>query len=227
MYDKIENEKDLDAQYGIKLKDRYLAKFLRIVRGPAPPPNFVYKYSEKHYGMRNDFARYFLDRFSDIYIGKYTWGFWYLLNVNAPLLKSVGAFCSIALNQSLLPNGHNKDYVSTWNTGFDQQEYNSHLSPIYKSIEIGNDVWIGGCCKILSNVKIGDGAIIAAGSVITKDVPPYAIVGGANKLIKYRFDEDTIGELQKLKWWDWDDAKIFESLKYWHDPKEFLKRYSE
>ena len=79
----------------------------------------------------------------------------------------------------------------------------------------------------MQGVTIGDGAIIAAGSVITKDVPPYAIVGGANKLIKYRFDEDTIEGLQTLKWWDWDDAKIFESLKYWHDPKEFLKRYSE
>lgn len=146
---------------------------------------------------------------------------------NSYLLSSVGAFCSIAINQTMLPNGHNKNFVGTWNEGFNSTEYDSMLNPIKKSIEIGNDVWIGGCCKILSNVKIGDGAIIAAGSTITKDVPPYAIVGGTNKLINYRFDEDTIDGLLKLQWWTWDDEKIMNSLKYWHNPKDFLKRYGE
>lgn len=226
MYDKLKLEPDLNSRYGMSSMDSHFAKFIRTIRGTSHPCNFIYNYSEKRFGTRNDFARYYLDRFSDIIIGKYSWGFVNLLNVNDRLLKSVGAFCSIALNQTLLPNGHNKNYVSTWNDAFDKDEYASHLKPIYKSIEIGNDVWIGGCCKILSNVKIGDGAIIAAGSVITKDVPPYAIVGGANKLIKYRFDEDTIEGLLKLKWWDWEDAKIFDSLKYWNNPKEFLKRYS-
>lgn len=218
---------NLEKKYGIKPYDVYFAKFIRIIRGTAHPSELVYKYSTKHYGARNDFARYYVDRFSNIPIGKYTEGFGYLLNVNASLLKTIGAFCSIALNQTLLPNGHNKDYVGTWNSGFDPEKYNAHLAPLKRSIEIGNDVWIGGCCKILSNVKIGDGAIIAAGSTITKDVPPYAIVGGANKLLKYRFDEDTIEGLLKLQWWNWDDKKIFDSLKYWHNPKDFLKRYNE
>lgn len=226
MYDKLKLEPDLNSRYGMSSMDSHFAKFIRTIRGTDHPCSLIYSYSGKRFGKRNDFARYYLDRFSDIVIGKYSWGFVHLLNVNDRLLKRVGAFCSIALNQTLLPNGHNKNYVNTWNDAFDKDEYASHLKPIYKSIEIGNDVWIGGCCKILSNVKIGDGAIIAAGSVITKDVPPYAIVGGANKLIKYRFDEDTIEGLLKLKWWDWEDAKIFDSLKYWNNPKEFLKRYS-
>ena len=63
MFDKINAVSDLNNEYGISYKDSLLAKFIRIVRGTAHPPNFVYKYSEKHYGMRNDFARYYLERF--------------------------------------------------------------------------------------------------------------------------------------------------------------------
>lgn len=70
------------------------------------------------------------------------------------------------------------------------------------SIEIGNDVWIGSRATILEGVNIGDGAIVAAGAVVTKDIPPYAIVGGVPaKIIRYRFDEETIQKLLKMKWW--------------------------
>lgn len=76
-------------------------------------------------------------------------------------------------------------------------------------IVIGNDVWIGAHVVILSGVKIGDGAVIAAGSVVSKDVPPYAIVGGSlAKVIKYRFSPEIISELESLNWWDWDIEKI-------------------
>lgn len=70
-------------------------------------------------------------------------------------------------------------------------------------VVIGNDVWIGAYTRIMEGVTIGDGAIVAAGALVTKDVPPYAIVGGVPaKTIRYRFDEDTIAGLLKLKWWD-------------------------
>jgi hypothetical protein len=73
--------------------------------------------------------------------------------------------------------------------------------------EIGNDVWIGDRVVIMSGVKIGDGAIVAAGAVVTKDVPPYAIVGGVPaRVIKYRFDEKTIHRLLDLQWWRYDIA---------------------
>lgn len=73
--------------------------------------------------------------------------------------------------------------------------------------EIGNDVWIGDRVVIMSGVKIGDGAIVAAGAVVTKDVPPYAIVGGIPaRVIKYRFDEKTIHRLLDLQWWKYDLA---------------------
>ena len=78
-------------------------------------------------------------------------------------------------------------------------------SQLLKPVEVGNDVWIGYGAIIMNGVKIGDGAVVAAGSIVTHDVPPYAIVGGVPaKLIKYRFDEKMREELLNLKWWDYD-----------------------
>ena len=74
---------------------------------------------------------------------------------------------------------------------------------------IGNDVWIGYEAVIMSGVKIGDGAIIGTRAVVTKDVPPYTIVGGVPaKPIRRRFDDETIEKLESLRWWDWDCEKI-------------------
>ena len=90
--------------------------------------------------------------------------------------------------------------------------------------KIGNDVWIGRSAIVLSGTSIGNGAVIGAGSVVTKDVPDYAIVAGnPAKLIRYRFDEQTIKELQSLKWWDWPDEKIERYAKYFVDPQHFLQ----
>ena len=78
----------------------------------------------------------------------------------------------------------------------------------YKVV-IGNDVWIGSYTRIMEGVTIGDGAVVAAGAIVTKDVPPYAIVGGVPaRIIKYRFNEETIQKLLKLKWWEKDKAWI-------------------
>lgn len=77
------------------------------------------------------------------------------------------------------------------------------------TVMIGNDVWIGSGVKIMEGVTIGDGAVVAAGAIVTKDVPPYAIVGGVPaKIIKYRFDGETIKKLLELKWWEKDQAWI-------------------
>lgn len=82
-------------------------------------------------------------------------------------------------------------------------------------IVIGNDVWIGYEAVIMAGVHIGDGAIIAARAVVTKDVPPYTIVGGTPaKEIRKRFDAEVIQQLLMLKWWDWSTDKIRNSLPY-------------
>ena len=95
-----------------------------------------------------------------------------------------------------------------------------YLNAVVKdpSIEVGdividNDVWIGYEAVIMAGVHIGNGAIIAARAVVTKDVPPYTIVGGIPaRKIRSRFDDTTIELLQQLKWWDWDPAKISKNL---------------
>lgn len=78
---------------------------------------------------------------------------------------------------------------------------------------IGSDVWIGQNVIIMSGVTIGDGSIVAAAAVVTKDVKPYSIVGGVPaKFIKNRFSDDLIEGLLEIRWWDWEDKKIFENL---------------
>jgi acetyltransferase-like isoleucine patch superfamily enzyme len=80
---------------------------------------------------------------------------------------------------------------------------------------IGNDTYIGYESILLSGVKIGDGAVVGARAVITRDVPPYAIVGGnPAKVIRYRFSPETIEKLLRIRWWDWDDDKVDHAIPY-------------
>jgi acetyltransferase-like isoleucine patch superfamily enzyme len=86
--------------------------------------------------------------------------------------------------------------------------YDDYPVPMGDTI-VGSDVWTTENCLILSGVKIGDGAIVAAGAVVTKDVPPYAIVGGnPAKLIRYRFTDEQIAALLEIRWWDWPEEKV-------------------
>ena len=97
-------------------------------------------------------------------------------------------------------------------------------------INIGNDVWLGSDCILKSTnpdkpLIIGDGAVIASDSVVVKNVPPYAIVGGnPAKIIKYRFSEDIIEALLRIKWWNWDLDKIHDEFKYFNRVEEFIAR---
>ena len=99
--------------------------------------------------------------------------------------------------------------------------YNHH------QIIIGHDVWIGGNVIIMSGVHIGNGAVIGAGSVVAKDVPPYAIaVGNPARIIKYRFDKDTITRLQRIKWWNWPQEDVERHIPaFENDMRSFLDRF--
>ena len=151
-------------------------------------------------------------------VGKFTWGF---RELRDDVIKSIGAYSSIAAGQRVIINGHKSDYVTTWNSELD---YHKDL-PIKRSTTIGNDVWIGAGCILLNNITIGDGAIIGAGSIITKDVPPYAVVVGANRLVKYRFPDEIIQKLLQMKWWEWEDEKIRSCYKLFGDPVAFVDKY--
>lgn len=132
----------------------------------------------------------------------------------------IGKFCAIAKGIKFIMNGanHRMNSISTYPFnifGGELSKYAPNISDLpYKGdTVIGNDVWIGQYVTILPGVKIGDGAIIAANSVVSKDVEPYDIVGGNPiKLIRKRFTDKEIYELIKLKWWDWEEQKICDNL---------------
>lgn len=129
----------------------------------------------------------------------------------------IGSYCSFAGEVAILGGGeHRTDWVTTYplRVLFDDPLANQDGHPASKGATcIGNDVWIGYRATILSGVTVGDGAVIAAGAVVTKDVPPYAIVGGnPAKLIKYRFDNETIAQLMNIQWWNWPEHKIKEAV---------------
>ncbi len=94
----------------------------------------------------------------------------------------------------------------------------------YMDISVGNDVWVGARVTIQDGVRIGNGAIVAAGAVVTKDVPPYAIVGGVPaRIIRYRFAPEEIDYLERLKWWDRDIDWLRENFKQFHDIKKLMQ----
>lgn len=127
-----------------------------------------------------------------------------------------GNFCSIGPNVVVFIDGNHKlDTFSSFPFHiFPQTPNRSTWAPWGKETPmIGNDVWIGADALILSGASIGDGAVVAARSVVTKPVPPYAIVAGnPARIVKYRFDEKTIEEFLRLKWWDLPDEIILRDL---------------
>ena len=136
-----------------------------------------------------------------------------------------GRFCSIGSEIKIVSSAHPTEVFVSTHPAFYSHRYNS-LSYVCKekfsgilmcddnfSVVAGNDVWIGYEAVILAGVTVGDGAIIGARAVVTKDVPPYTIVGGVPaKPIRKRFSEDTIAALLELRWWDWPEKRIQANL---------------
>ncbi|MCI9352633.1 MAG: CatB-related O-acetyltransferase [Lawsonibacter sp.] len=133
----------------------------------------------------------------------------------------IGKFCSIACGAKFLFNSanHTQRSLSTYIFPVLFEEWGLDVERIPEAwdnkgdIVVGNDVWIGYEAVILAGVTIGDGAIVAARAVVTKDVPPYTIVGGVPaKPIRKRFSDGEIAQLQALRWWDWPEEKIAASI---------------
>ena len=154
---------------------------------------------------------------SRISIGRFTYG--------NPAFKlwgkedfiEIGSYCSIAENVTIFGGGeHNTDWVTTFPL---RLAYGDSLGgkdghPATKGkTRIGNDVWIGFGATILSGVTINDGAVIGACSLVSKDVLPYAIVGGnPARLLKFRFTQEQIQELLKIRWWTWPHSRIIKYM---------------
>lgn len=129
---------------------------------------------------------------------------------------TIGKFCSIAWGTTIILGGeHRVDWCTTYPFNEVIEEF-SYIKGHPKSkgdIVIGNDVWIASQCKILSGVNIGDGSVIAANAVVTKDVEPYTIVGGnPAKVIRKRFDSQTIKRLEEIQWWNWKYEHIYDAI---------------
>jgi len=152
----------------------------------------------------------------DAVIGKY-----FGMNESCFIARAtVGAFCSFGARTSINPFNHPMEWLSTnefqyhpssfnWVDEYNDFERMSRTPDMFKSVKIGNDVWSGHNANIMPGVNVGDGAVIAAGAVVTKDVPAYAIVAGVPaKIIKYRFTEKTINRLLSIKWWDLELSEL-------------------
>lgn len=135
----------------------------------------------------------------------------------------IGKFCSIACGVKFLFNcaNHTLKSLSTYTFSLFYEDWELEKSNVASAwdnkgdIVIGNDVWIGLEAVILAGVKIGDGAIIGTRAVVTKDVPPYSIVGGIPaKVIRKRYSPDIIEQLLSLRWWDWTKDRIKRNLPF-------------
>ena len=153
-------------------------------------------------------------------IGKYSSVSSYTKLINV----SLGNFTVIARESRIGLGPHPTNLLTTHSIFYKNKPWGFHPEWVQKAdfdenkrTIVGNDVWIGSRSIVMDGVHIGDGAIVAAGSVVTKDVPPYAIVGGAPaKIIKYRFSEEMIKRLLEIKWWNLPDEKITEVINLFH-----------
>jgi acetyltransferase-like isoleucine patch superfamily enzyme len=151
-------------------------------------------------------------------VGKYS-----RLNPDCKLANtSVGNFTAIGRNTTCGLGRHPLNFISTQNIFYKKNKMNNRwVMPIHLPslpITIGNDVWIGVEALVLDGVTIGDGAVIGARSVVTKDIPPYAIaVGSPAKIIKYRFDPEVIERLLEINWWNFTDAELDKNIRFFRE----------
>lgn len=132
----------------------------------------------------------------------------------------IGKFCALADKVTFIMNGanHPLDGFSTFpfyifGNGWEASAPMPDQLPYKGDTRIGNDVWIGYDATVMPGVKVGDGAIVASKSVVTKDVPAYAIVAGnPAQIVKYRYGEKTVEELLEVAWWDWPAETITRAL---------------
>lgn len=182
-------------------------------------------------------------------IGRYTYGYEGLLE-SYPMAESIGRFCSINPTAKIW-NNHalgcitthpllDHPYFYSWEKSIKREnllnefgcytknhEYENSKIRDNRPVVIGNDVWIGANVIILPGINIGDGAIIAAGAVVTKDVDNYAIVGGVPAhLLKYRFSKDVIDKLLRIKWWEWNIEEIESNIELFYQPELFVEKIS-
>lgn len=144
--------------------------------------------------------------------------------------SEIGSFCSLASGIHIGLAEHPTEWISTSpvfqnvSNSSVRRKFASLAIPKGKITVISHDVWIGTNAIIKQGVNVGVGAVIASGAVVTKDVPPYAIVGGCPaKVIRYRFDKETIQQLLQSEWWNYSEEKLMKIGIYANDPVKFVE----
>lgn len=207
--------------------------FARLIRSKVL--EFIYKDKMLKIGYLSNAQNCTFGRYNTLYdnvelnnveLGNFT----YIANSTAIMNTTVGKYCSIGPNCKIGLGKHpSKDFVSTHPIFFSTLKQtqitfsDKNYFEEFENIIIGNDVWIGANAIIIDGVRINNGAIIAAGSVVTKDIPAYAIVGGVPaKIIRFRFEKDKIEKLLEIKWWDTDIEDLKRDYKKFHNINELL-----
>ncbi len=165
-------------------------------------------------------------------VGRYSYG--PLVENYEPLIDHIGSFCSFAPGCAVVGN-HILDAVSSHEflfaaTNFDDFKWKKrgNWEAINKKVIIGNDVWLGANVLITNGARIGNGVIAGAGSIITKDIPDYAVVvGNPARILRFRFSEDQIEILNKIAWWNWPVEKIKENYEDFFDIDIFIERHGK
>lgn len=185
----------------MKRLKKKIREFWHKIRNIQPPPR-VYSSRAK-----------FLKQYPTYKLGAGTYGLPIVLDWKEGTTLEIGSYCSISRNVQIFLGGiHRTNWVSTFPFPKFYPEHENLISEfgITKgNVIIGSDVWLCRNCTIMSGVTIGHGAVIATGAIVTKDVPPYAVVAGnPAKVIKFRFDQTTIDKLLKTEWWSWSENEI-------------------
>ena len=182
------------------------------------------------FGVYNEVGTY--NFFENVVLGDYSYTGQFCFVQNAV----IGKFSNIAAMVRIGPTDHPYNRPSLHHFtyrkkmfGFGENDHEFFSQRENRTAYIGHDTWIGHGALIQPEVKIGDGAIIGSGAIVTKDIPPYAIaVGVPAKVIKYRFPPDVIEALQRIKWWDWPYEKIKENIADFHlDITQFIEKHDE
>jgi acetyltransferase-like isoleucine patch superfamily enzyme len=152
----------------------------------------------------------------DVTVGKYSG-----MNEHTYIARAeMGAFCAVGARTAINPFNHPTDWLSIhefqyhpnsydWVDEYKSMDRLTRTPDMFKVVTIGNDVWMGHNVNVLSGINVGDGAVIAAGAIVTKDVPPYAVVAGVPATVKrYRFTEEIIARLMRCRWWDLELAQL-------------------
>lgn len=142
---------------------------------------------------------------------------------------SIGPYCIVGAADhpvSDFVSSHPRFYMAAPHFGYDLAD--EELRGSFERSRIGNDVWLGAGAAVLGGVTVGDGAIIGAGAVVTRDVEPYAIVGGVPaRLIRHRFDPDTVRVVRDAAWWDRDDEWLRANLPLMTDVQAFVRQHRQ